>query len=222
VPGSLGRLPLNPDFHLPRAGAVCATLPLPITLGGLTIRIGDIPAPIAQVSPGEIWVQIPWELPLANTPIEIDTDSPFGSLTYAILLDAVEFFFRMDGNSWIPVALHEDLRGLVSQSDPAVPNEEVQFYMTGLGPVSPVVPLGEAAPVSPAAIVIRPLQCAVRSATPAGTYFVNPVTEFAGLAPGLAGVYQVNLRMPQQFDDKFADIICGPFGEAFLPVRPNL
>ena len=61
------------------------------------------------------------------------------------------------------------------------------IYLTGLGATAPAVIEGEAAPSSPLAVAVeRP------SVTLGGRSL--PV-EYAGLTPGLAGVYQINVRV---------------------------
>jgi uncharacterized protein (TIGR03437 family) len=85
----------------------------------------------------------------------------------------------------------------VSPSSPAQPGETVQLYMNGLGTVTPQVADGSAAPSSPLSYLD-----AIESAgffvvlndgvdTPA-----NANLEYAGLAPGFAGLYQVNFTIP--------------------------
>jgi uncharacterized protein (TIGR03437 family) len=76
----------------------------------------------------------------------------------------------------------------VTPSGPAAPGETIFFYATGLGAVSPPVIEGTAAPVSPLALSAPP------SVTIGGLLASVP---FSGLAPDLAGVYQVNIVIPQ-------------------------
>jgi uncharacterized protein (TIGR03437 family) len=60
--------------------------------------------------------------------------------------------------------------------------------MTGLGPVDPPVSAGQAAPASPLAHATVPIRVQVGG--------VETAMSFAGLAPGMAGIYQVNFRVP--------------------------
>jgi uncharacterized protein (TIGR03437 family) len=85
----------------------------------------------------------------------------------------------------------------VSSSSPARPGETVQLYMNGLGTVTPQVADGSAAPSSPLSNL---------NATESADFIValndgvdTPVeadVEYAGLAPGFAGLYQVNFTIP--------------------------
>jgi len=79
--------------------------------------------------------------------------------------------------------------GTITGSDTAAPRGSViAVYASGLGPVSPAIPQGTPAPTSTLSQTTMPV-----TATIAGT----PATVmFAGAAPGLIGVYQVNVQVP--------------------------
>ncbi len=88
--------------------------------------------------------------------------------------------------------LHQDRRGKPTFGDPARPGEILLFFMTGLGPVSPLVTTGQPAPTSPLSYAELPLFCQWN--LPERGPFAE--VQFAGLAPGQAGVYQANVRVP--------------------------
>ena len=90
-----------------------------------------------------------------------------------------------------------DFSGLATNVSPG---DIVNFYMVGLGAVSPPVATGALGPANPAAVVVSRV-----SAVLSVGVFVNqhgprlsfdaPVL-FAGLEPGMIGIYQVTVRMP--------------------------
>jgi uncharacterized protein (TIGR03437 family) len=96
-------------------------------------------------------------------------------------------FFLLDAADDV-AAVH--LNGqIVSAAAPAAGGETVEIYATGLGPVSNTPADGSPAPSSPpASDEITPV------VTIGG---VNAQISFAGLAPGLAGLYQMNVVVPQ-------------------------
>src|SRR5205823_13513675 len=68
--------------------------------------------------------------------------------------------------------------------NPAQAGETLETYGTGLGATTPTVPAGTPAPASPPARTVAPVQALIGN---------RPATvAFAGLVPGLVGVYQVN------------------------------
>ena len=77
---------------------------------------------------------------------------------------------------------------LISSTNPASPGQVVVIYATGLGPVNQTIALGAPAPGNPPATVTTPVQVTVGG--------LNATVQFAGLTPGLVGLYQVNAVVP--------------------------
>jgi uncharacterized protein (TIGR03437 family) len=67
--------------------------------------------------------------------------------------------------------------------------EVILVYATALGQVAPPVDAGTAAPLSPLSRTVAPVTAQIGG--------VNAPVQFAGLAPGFAGLYQVNVLVPQ-------------------------
>jgi uncharacterized protein (TIGR03437 family) len=84
-------------------------------------------------------------------------------------------------------AINQD-GSLNSKLKPAAKGTVVSVYVTGLGAVSPAVAAGAVTPSSP-----------LSNLTGGAGAFVGGVPAtvlFSGLAPGLVGVYQINLQIP--------------------------
>jgi uncharacterized protein (TIGR03437 family) len=97
--------------------------------------------------------------------------------------------FTMDASGQGAAAvLHHSTQLPVTDQNPARPGDFVQIYATGLGAVAPAVASGQAAPVSPPA--------ATTLTTTATIGGVAAPVSFSGLAPGFAGLYQVNAQVP--------------------------
>jgi uncharacterized protein (TIGR03437 family) len=79
-------------------------------------------------------------------------------------------------------------------TDPSIPSTPAQLedfisiYATGLGPVNTSVVAGEAAPFDTPSVLLSDVQVAI------GDVFGE--LQFAGLAPGFVGLYQVNAKIP--------------------------
>jgi uncharacterized protein (TIGR03437 family) len=168
--------------------------PLATELGGVRLVSDGQPLPLLSVGPEEIRFQAPWELTGRRSVSLASTKSPFEDRPWReieAVTAAPEFLYSQNG---LPLVVHEDFRGLVTQDDPAHPGEILHLYVTGLGPVSPAVRTGEPAPASPLSIVTEQLHVFWQGSLP--TNMPRPEVLFAGLAPGMAGVYQVDVRTP--------------------------
>lgn len=148
------------------------------------LTLNDLEMPLLSVSSTRIAFQIPWEAPVdaggrlelhgANRTFEISW--PVNLSQYGAAVDSV---------------VHDDFRSMVTDGNPAWAGEVVHIYATGLWPVDPPVPTGAAGRAEP---LSRTAEDWVFSWNdhkwdPAEILFV-------GLAPGLTGVYQIDLRMP--------------------------
>jgi uncharacterized protein (TIGR03437 family) len=179
--------------------AFTASPPLPDSLNGVSITIQGVKARILSVAPDAIMAVVPPDLtPSANasvtSPVEITlaSSSPFDD-SPRLALNIAPFapeFITGAGNQLI--AAHQDWSGLVTADNPAHPGEALHAYGLGLGPTSPAVPYGAAAPgLEPFARLTTPFSCDV-SNIPS-----RPVEIFfQGLAPNLTAVYQFDFRIP--------------------------
>jgi hypothetical protein len=125
--------------------------------------------------------------------------------------------FVRSPNADYALAAHEDWSALVDANRPARQAEIVHIYATRLGPVTPPVPAGTAAPASPLSVLATPLSCRDRSG---GVLDVL----YAGLAPGTIGYYLISVRLPSASGQRLLEIHCelaGTFGAftARLPVH---
>jgi len=171
------------------------------TDGTAAVRIGGLDAPGVDFGPESGYVQIPWELtpdPTAVVPVSVgaESDSMFEQVFSLTVAEVEPFFLTLPATGASAerpdVIAHQDFHGLVTTADPAVPGEILHFYMTGLGPVSPALGTGQTTPGNPHYVSATPLTCSFTELTS------TPVTPlFAGLAPGLLGIYQLDVQVPQ-------------------------
>lgn len=176
----------------PTPGLIAASsLPLPTTLDGIQILVNGAPAPLYAVANvnglEQVNFQAPFELAGSQSArVAVRRGEVTGQAVDIPVREAHPGVFTLDGAKAIVV--HAASNTLVTASAPLQPGEDVYLYATGLGPVDNTPATGAATPASPLAtartlpsITIGGQACLVR---------------FAGLAPALAGVYQVNLIVP--------------------------
>jgi uncharacterized protein (TIGR03437 family) len=134
------------------------------------------------------------------------------------------YFVSQPFGSPLLIAVHEDFSSLISPASPAQPGEIIHVYGQDLGPVKPAPAAGLPAPLSPLAILAQPMSCILNSDTDPNVN--NPVNVlFAGLAPALLNVFQVDLQLPASFPANPSRLRCnigdpvqGYLIAGFLPV----
>jgi uncharacterized protein (TIGR03437 family) len=205
------------------ASTATASLPFPTTFNGVQVMINQAAAPIYYVSPTQISVVVPYnttadsvaQIYVVNNGADSNLVSTFTGAT------STGVFTEPVGGIGNAAALHPD-NSAITESSPAHIGETVAVYLTGMGPVSPRVSDGAAAPTN---------QLSYTTATPfvylldtAGHYLQAPLT-FSGLAPGFAGLYQIDFTVPSGLVSGDASLeIIGPDSDTFqasLPLTTN-
>ena len=166
----------------PQAAAV---VPFPTTLGGVQLLINNTPAPIYYVSSTQISAIVPFEISSTVAQIQVIYNGAASNTVSEYVYTTTPGVFTVpSGGLGYAAAQHADF-SLVTPSNPAKAGETVSVYVTGLGATSPVVPDGGAGVLSSTLNTIRAYIGGVAA----------PVV-YSGLAPGLAGLYQVNIQVP--------------------------
>jgi uncharacterized protein (TIGR03437 family) len=172
--------------------------------GQVRLLLNGTPLPVVRDTPGELWFQAPFDLHVGGPTqqLDIETSSPFGlpPLQVAVVSRSPYFF-----TDTALIAAHEDFRGRVTNQDPAQPGEIVHLWAVGLGAVSANVNAGEPAPSTPLARLVAPFDCRVLRGE-------DLLVTFAGLAPGLKGIYQVDVMLPAASPDEGVFLSCGTTG----------
>jgi uncharacterized protein (TIGR03437 family) len=158
-----------------------ASFPGPTTLAGTQIKINGTAVPLISASPTAVAFQVPWETPLYSASLDLvtSTGSPF--VQGPVNLSLVPY-----APSQVFAAITEDFSAVITQSNPVNPGDIVNFYLSGLGAVSPAGV--DSTPASGPAAITTPITV---------TYFSPPLKiYYAGLAPGLIGIYQLTVQTP--------------------------
>jgi len=189
------------------APAVATAVPLPTMLGGTTVTIGGIAAPLYYVSAGQIDAQLPYELTPGKTYQVIVNSGGAMSMPISIVVAAVTPGVAAFASGLV-VAQHPN-GALVSESSPAAPGEYVVIYLSGLGVTNHPVADGAAAPNTPLSNpVVAPVLTQNGVVIP---------TSFAGLTPGEVGLYQINFQVPANTPNGDALLVISQSGTADNP-----
>jgi uncharacterized protein (TIGR03437 family) len=181
------------------------SLPLSKHLGNVQVTVNGRLAPLDFVSPTQINLLIPYATSENYATFRVFNNGvPSNKVTVYTNLTAPGVFTinSLDGTypSGIgPAAvLHADF-SLVTLDNPAVGGETLLLYLTGLGSVTPPVDDGAPGSSDPNNLNIVDEYTAgnlfVDVSDPNGNDLTANVT-FAGLAPGFAGLYQINFEVP--------------------------
>ncbi len=176
---------------------IASSIPLPTTLGGVKVLINNIAAPIYYVSSTQIAAIVPYETTAAVAQIQVvNNQTSSNVVTELVNLTAPGVFTIPPGGIGYAAAEHSD-GSLVTTSSPAQIGETIAVFVTGLGDVFPSI-LDGAAGVSSS--TSNPITADVN-----GT---SATVAYAGLAPGEAALYQINVQIPSgvSFGDNYLDI----------------
>jgi uncharacterized protein (TIGR03437 family) len=169
-----------------------ATLPLPTNLANVQVSVNGVFAPISYVSPNQINVLVPYETSGGHATFQVSSDTGLSNAVTLYERDTAPGIFTSTNGGFAPgvgpaAALHADFSA-VTQGNPAQVGETLLLYVTGLGAVKPAVADGAAAVAKPLSIVVANVGVLVDGQAATVT--------FQGLAPGFAGLYQVNFVVP--------------------------
>lgn len=168
---------------------VATTTTFPTTLGGVSVTMNNLPAPLYFVSGTQIAALVPFALPGQRATIVVTNNGVRSNSVDVPIARTAPGIFSLDKNGIGSGAILHANFTVVSANSPARRGETILVYLTGLGPVSPVI--GDGAPGRGAEPFNRTTQTpTVHIGSKRGT------VTYSGLAPGLPGLYQVNVTIP--------------------------
>jgi uncharacterized protein (TIGR03437 family) len=162
------------------------SLPLPNALSGTRAYFDLVSAPFYFVSSGQINLQVPFELNVQQTHFTITLN---GSASIPVILKlspyAPGIFTGGDGS---PIIINYRTGALISAAQPVRTGDVLIIYATGVGPIANPPASGNPTPLGKLYQLSVPLTVAFGSTA--------AIADFAGLAPGFVGLYQVNVTVP--------------------------
>jgi uncharacterized protein (TIGR03437 family) len=189
VPGSLVSIF---GSNLAAAPVPANVIPLPPTLGGVSVTFNGIAAPLLYVSPQQINAQLPWNVPTSGAVSVVVTNGMVASPPQAVQVAAFAPGLFTIGGYAVAVNPDGSLAAAVGAvagfaSHPATPGDSLVLWGSGFGAVTPPATNGSNSLDTLRNVVTPP------TVTIGG---VAATVTFAGLSPQFVGVYQINVTMP--------------------------
>jgi len=168
-------------------------LPLPTVLADISVLVAGQPAPLYFVSPRQINFLMPSNAPTSGTVdlqvVQNSTGQVLGFNSQVPMNVSSPALFTQGSTGTGQVAALNQDGSVNSSSNPAPHGTVIQLFGTGPGAVSGAPPdgspaQGQTSTASQPRVII-------------GTDFVPPdAIQYSGLAPGLVGVWQINVKIP--------------------------
>lgn len=211
-PGSIGTI-YGARLTTVNGIAQATTYPLPRELAGTSVTVSGYRAPLyAVASVGnqeQINFQVPWEVAAGATEAVIVTNSARQSDTIQIPVLAAHpgIFLLAEGHA----AATDAQFNVISSGNPLARGTVGNVFATGLGAVDIPPTTGQAAPSNPPARTVTDPVVTVGGR--------NATMLFSGLAPGFAGLYQVQFRVPADVPIGLQDLVITMNGVASNPAK---
>ncbi len=165
--------------------------PFPTTLNGVQVLVNGAAAPIYYVTTGELAFVVPFataSFPVAS--IQVISNNVASNVVTMLVNSTTPGVFTANSSGLGYGAVEHADGSLVTQASPAQPGDTVVTFVSGLGTVLPPITDGTPGP-SPT----------LSNTAPAGdiTADINgtaATVQYAGLAPYLVGLYQLNVTIP--------------------------
>ncbi len=174
----------------------------PTSLGGARVLVNGVAAPIYFASPGQINFQIPYNTLGGDAIVQVERNGAVGNRATANIVPAsgrilvwggLKYGIIVNSDGTLPMPSNIVIGNFASK--PAKAGDVLVIYAIGFGQTTPAVQSGALAPSSPLAQLNNVL---VRFGVP-GLFdsSIAVAAQFAGLTPGFAGLYQINVQVPQ-------------------------
>ncbi len=156
-----------------------SSVPLPLSASGVAVLVNGIAAPLYYVAPGQLNVQIPYEIAANSSAVlSVNNNGQVTKESFQVAAAAPGIFTNSSG-ALVPTAS-------------AARGQEIAFYITGAGAVTPAISDG-AAPATSTAIADLPKPLQEATVTIGGA---PAIIDFIGIPWGLVGVTQINVQVP--------------------------
>jgi len=168
----------------------------PTQVAGVSVYMDGMLVPLLYVSASQINFLVPTtEIP-GGAQVTVVRQGVYGPTVVVNLVAAAPQIFTYNLGTYAGYAIAQDWNngyGVITPDTPAHAGDTVILYATGLGAVTPATASGE---LTPYASAIVEDSWATLTVTIGGTTLDPSAILYAGLTPGSAGLYQINVILP--------------------------
>jgi uncharacterized protein (TIGR03437 family) len=163
----------------------------PISLAGVEAKVNGIAAPLLSVSATEVVALVPngaQSVSGRKIPISLTYGGGTTQFSEFPVEDAAPAIYTANGQPSGPALAENPDYSINSAQNPVAKGSYVALYLNGTGLTTSTVVDGQAAPFDPLLVTALPVTVTVGG--------IPAEVLFAGAAPTLVGVTQVNVRIP--------------------------
>lgn len=163
---------------------------LPVQMGGVGVYVAGSLAPLLYVSATQINFLVPFTDVAGAASVTVVRQSVDGPTVTISLVGAAPQLFS-DASGYAIAADWNNNGAIITPGAPAHGGDIVILYATGLGAVAPSTYPGELAQYASFITNLSSLKVSIN-----GVLLASSAILYAGLSPGSAGLYQINLVLP--------------------------
>ena len=184
------------------------SFPLPTNLNEVSLLVNGQAVPLLASTPWQINAQLPQTVAAGTATFQVGYagGARLAAVSASVRSTSPENFLfpftRGLLGYWQAAAFHAGTGVAADLDHPAAAGETLEIYGLGLGVTDPMVEAGLRSPSSPPARALETPRLQIGGK--------DAVVVFAGLAPGFAGVYQVNAIVPAGLSPGVHNVTWGP------------
>jgi uncharacterized protein (TIGR03437 family) len=178
------------------AGGTALAASATTTLGGVTVTIDGVAAPLLYVTANQINFQVPYEVETGSAVMTV-VNGGYQSNGFSFEVAVATPAILVDSNQ---NSISQNIDGSMNApGNPAAPGSIVVVYMTGIGPLDNPLATGQLAPLSPLSSAELDYSATI------GGQSVQVL--YLGMTPGFLGLAQANIMMPDVADGDYPLVI---------------
>jgi uncharacterized protein (TIGR03437 family) len=188
APGSI--IAVQGNLLADSAPQLSTTGPWPTSLGHTQVKLGDRALPLYYTSSGQLNAQVPFDLQEnAQLQLVVQRDDAISVPASVSVASAQPAIFTTNFQGFGQGAIVNGVTNLFADStNPVKVGDVISIYCTGLGAVSPPVQEGQPASNTTLSRTTNTVTVSIGG--------IPAKVDFAGMAPGFIGLYQVNAFIP--------------------------